>query len=501
MKMDRETILVLVIFVLSIGRTAKSCHASVDLEEEGELEGLRKRRNVESEGEVRQTKFLRDYFTACMEAMIPSGESPQFAWRTNVDFTVLDSQWFANTAQVYCSAAGGGSTQECWQESIKSFLITDDDNVLNSAQTCIAQYAEDVNSQPPRNRYENSRSKRSSASSPIMQQDSVVVEYSECLSTAVTFETGRNRLNFQRLSAFVRSHTQDPCDSVPVTQNTQKPSWPFRFVALSKPGSELRSPLDRCGVDFFPPDPYWSTWGAWSECPKKCGMHQQMRKRTCRDGQNPSRLSNACPGESTEARDCPSQAEYCTTPQPQKDCSQTVVYTPWTDWSSCWNNCTQTRWRQQDCESRYGHKSGEQWQARSCRGGRCPSPNEQHSYGWGKWVSGPCSKTCGWGKRQQVRLCLFNGRSPVPNSLCPGGENFNRQLIACINDRCRVVYGWGPWSAFTRCRPRSGHCGHGVKRRTRKCLQFTNSSREVPSTKCHGSNVITISCTVPCHPQ
>ena len=48
------------------------------------------------------------------------------------------------------SASSGGVTGECWQKELQRLLVEESDNVLNRAQLCVAHYAEDINSKPPR---------------------------------------------------------------------------------------------------------------------------------------------------------------------------------------------------------------------------------------------------------------------------------------------------------------------------------------------------------------
>ncbi|XP_041428394.1 hemicentin-2 isoform X1 [Xenopus laevis] len=80
---------------------------------------------------------------------------------------------------------------------------------------------------------------------------------------------------------------------------------------------------------------------------------------------------------------------------------------------------------------------------------------------WQEW--GPCTRTCGQGIQERVRLCNnpppANGGRP-----CIGPD---LEVRACKLSLCPVDGGWTSWSRWAPC---SSTCGEGSRQRTRSCF-------------------------------
>lgn len=78
-------------------------------------------------------------------------------------------------------------------------------------------------------------------------------------------------------------------------------------------------------------DPFWSVWGGFNTCSATCGMGSRRRRRTCRDGEDPRRLSQGCIGKAMETLQCK-----------MKSCPRTRERYSWGNWSPytlCSSSC------------------------------------------------------------------------------------------------------------------------------------------------------------------
>ncbi|KAL9968789.1 hypothetical protein ACROYT_G020914 [Oculina patagonica] len=155
----------------------------------------------------------------------------------------------------------------------------------------------------------------------------------------------------------------------------------------------------RCNENPCPVDGDWSDWSEWGACSVTCGGGTQQRSRTCTNPP-PSNGGAQCSGDSTESQEC-------------NDNSCPPVnggWSPWSSWSECTYSCgggKQTRNRSctnpppanggKDCKGKKSEDS-------SCNKDKCKFNK------WSKW--GPCSKTCGGGKKERTRTC--KSTSPPP---------------------------------------------------------------------------------------
>ncbi|TRY86462.1 hypothetical protein DNTS_025547, partial [Danionella cerebrum] len=80
---------------------------------------------------------------------------------------------------------------------------------------------------------------------------------------------------------------------------------------------------------------------------------------------------------------------------------------------------------------------------------------------WGTWT--PCSRTCGVGQQERLRIFLAPG---INGSWCPDILEGNTETRFCNIRACRVDGGWSRWSSWSRC---DKACGGGRSIRTRSC--------------------------------
>lgn len=204
-----------------------------------------------------------------------------------------------------------------------------------------------------------------------------------------------------------------------------------------------------------PVDGLWGMWTSWSNCLAKCGLGEQRRRRLC-DSPPPQFGGMTCKGFAEEFIQCDTGVP----------CPIHGHWSPWSDFGPCSVSC----------------EMGVQIRSRVCNnplpqfgGLPCKGPHEDtvgcdtgihcplHGH-WGPWFSwGPCSASCGVGKRERRRLCdnpapLFGGRP------CSGPDV---EIGICDTlTPCSAEGNWGEWSMFTPC---SAKCGVGTQERFREC--------------------------------
>jgi len=168
--------------------------------------------------------------------------------------------------------------------------------------------------------------------------------------------------------------------------------------------------------------PFWSEWGAWSQCSKSCKTYQPL-------GQ---------PGTQNRTRKCEGQISELNT-----------------------------------CSSSMG--GGEE--TRACTGDKgrtdifCPIPPEIS-----KWSDfGPCSPACGPGNRERSRTCkegMFNENS-ISNK-CPTKDNvlYEKEKEECTNGECSRDCKFSSWGNWGTCSPVCSEQENfqGQKTRTRSVL-------------------------------
>lgn len=151
----------------------------------------------------------------------------------------------------------------------------------------------------------------------------------------------------------------------------------------------------------------WGSWGKWSTCGARCGYGLRWRRRKC-DTPPPSNSHLFCSGTPLQVDEC--KGDQCTIPR--------------RDSGGNWSN-------------------------------------------WGQWS--PCSVNCGIGIRRRVRVCLETS-TPIHlfgswGTHCRGQHY---QLEVCESKDCKLDGGWSGWAAWGPC---SQSCGGGRRSRTRSCTR------------------------------
>lgn len=150
----------------------------------------------------------------------------------------------------------------------------------------------------------------------------------------------------------------------------------------------------------------WGAWGAWSSCGARCGRGLRWRLRRC-DTPPPSDARLACDGS-------PLIAEICI---------------------------------------------GEQ----------CASTSKDSGGSWGEWSPwSPCSEKCGAGVRRRKRVCHETNTLPASVTWGTHCQGQHDQLEVCENNQCSSDGGWTGWSSWGPC---SQTCGAGRRSRTRTCTR------------------------------
>ncbi|XP_059055109.1 uncharacterized protein LOC131849133, partial [Achroia grisella] len=169
----------------------------------------------------------------------------------------------------------------------------------------------------------------------------------------------------------------------------------------------------------------WGQWGAWSACGSLCGKGLRWRLRRC-DTPPPSAEHLVCTGKPLQAENC--DGDQCAIDDTFHDVAGT--WTEWRQWSTCSEKCgAGVRRRRRSCNEKYTPRASENW-GTHCRGQHdqleiCENKRCTLDGGWSAWGSwGPCSQSCGAGKRSRSRSCT----RPIPAN---GGIN-------CVGSRIEV---------------------------------------------------------------
>ncbi|UMM42765.1 hypothetical protein L5515_018465 [Caenorhabditis briggsae] len=210
----------------------------------------------------------------------------------------------------------------------------------------------------------------------------------------------------------------------------------------------------------------WSEWGEWTTCSATCGEGLQSRERSCRRG-------SCQESDAAQTRRCVNGP-----------CDHTFL--PWSEWTPC-ETCSSfdSRKRIAKCDGTTDNcqdKIDEETCDNACL-------REQHSFGpispkrpklitsnelrkafgrpllpiesitsskWSEW--GPCSVTCGSGRRVRTRDCQEEN--------CP---EQNIQHEECSLNSCLDLFIWSDWSSCSK------SCGHDATQTRQKLCLFNNA--------------------------
>ncbi|CAG9788984.1 unnamed protein product [Diatraea saccharalis] len=180
----------------------------------------------------------------------------------------------------------------------------------------------------------------------------------------------------------------------------------------------------------------WGTWGSWSVCGARCGRGLRWRLRRC-DNPPPSDAHLVCLGTPLQTQDC--EGDQCALDQLDSYEEKIGHWSEWGQWSACSEKCgTGVKRRKRTCNDVNKENSLLTW-GTNCRGQHdqvemCKNRVCVLNGGWSGWSAwGPCSQTCGPGRRSRTRSCT----RPVPagptavNCVGPRTEVSSCQLSAC----------------------------------------------------------------------
>nr|XP_026500838.1 uncharacterized protein LOC113404217 [Vanessa tameamea] len=163
----------------------------------------------------------------------------------------------------------------------------------------------------------------------------------------------------------------------------------------------------------------WGEWMPWSTCGAQCGKGFMWRIRRC-DTPPPSVSHLVCLGTPLQNKEC--EGDQCAIDEQRSEVSVSGTWSEWGEWTKCSEKCgTGIRRRKRACIEKNisvadiawtTHCRGQYEEVESCNVKNCLL-NGGWS-GWGAW--GPCSQTCGAGRRSRTRSCT----RPIPSG---GGTN------------------------------------------------------------------------------
>ncbi|CAH0401834.1 unnamed protein product [Chilo suppressalis] len=157
----------------------------------------------------------------------------------------------------------------------------------------------------------------------------------------------------------------------------------------------------------------WGAWGSWSVCGARCGRGLRWRLRRC-DNPPPSDAHLVCLGTPLQTQDC--EGDQCASDQFDSFEKESGLWSDWGHWSACSVNCgIGIRLRRRTCNDIHNENSLLIW-GTHCRGQHdqveaCKNQECVLNGGWSGWSAwGPCSQTCGPGRRSRTRSCT----RPIP---------------------------------------------------------------------------------------
>ena len=216
-----------------------------------------------------------------------------------------------------------------------------------------------------------------------------------------------------------------------------------------------------CNTHHCPVNCVAQAWhlAAWSSCSATCGWGKRQRSRV-------PAVQAAFGGRSCEA-----QGHALTVKQTCHlgECPVHCELAAWGTWSDCSATCNagfKQRKRAVKTEPMFGgktcagHKLGD---TTPCNLGICPINCDVGA--WGSW--GSCTRKCGGGVMKRTRKVVNHGTTLTHGigRICP----FLSETNSCKNNPCPIDCKLGAWGAWDNC---NRNCDGGLKKRTRKALQW-----------------------------
>ncbi|XP_034839621.1 uncharacterized protein [Maniola hyperantus] len=158
----------------------------------------------------------------------------------------------------------------------------------------------------------------------------------------------------------------------------------------------------------------WGAWGSWSPCGARCGKGRRWKTRQC-DTPPPSAAHLVCSGTPLHYEEC--EGDQCAIDGEYTQNSTSGSWSEWGEWTKCSEKCgSGIRRRNRTCIEKNISIFAITW-GTHCRGQYdelqvCSNEQCILNGGWSGWRAwGPCSQSCGAGRRSRTRSCT----RPIPS--------------------------------------------------------------------------------------
>nr|CAB3245030.1 fibrillin-1-like [Phallusia mammillata] len=236
--------------------------------------------------EAQATLKLRKYFTVCMDV------GPIWEWSSVLDYTILDTFWYKNSAESNCSKETNKDSADCWKNRLIS-LLDADSSLLDVAKTCIDEYSQSTSNRRYRRQADEpdqlvNEFCRPPSTEPFRPNSPKVKSYTLCGKTEGDFPSYRPSLDFPTILEFVGDHTTCGSDLVDCDASNQEtistgdpdaPAWPYRFEAITRNDSPFKPIIRTCNAQIYPLST--GAWSMWTDCSLSCGGGTRTRTRQC----------------------------------------------------------------------------------------------------------------------------------------------------------------------------------------------------------------------------
>lgn len=181
----------------------------------------------------------------------------------------------------------------------------------------------------------------------------------------------------------------------------------------------------------------WGEWTSWSPCGARCGKGRRWRTRQC-DTPPPSVAHLICTGLSLQHEDC--EGDQCAIDGEYTENGVSGTWSEWGEWTKCSEKCgSGIRQRKRTCLEKHISNYALTW-GTHCRGQydelqECHNNNCLLNGGWSGWSAwGPCSQSCGAGRRSRCRSCT----RPVPSGNGTDCVGSKVEVGSCHRNPCQV---------------------------------------------------------------